>query len=100
MSTRSSGASSSLASRRRYVGWLWHLPLIVFVCVHMVCASVAVAVDVAVVVQKAAAPNPAPEWITELMWDEICCMAGLPAFKDVEKTFASDVAEVRPLPLC
>ena len=45
--------------------------------------------------QKMTAPNPAPEWITELMWDEVLWLAGLPALAGIETTFKADVDGVR-----
>jgi dynein heavy chain len=47
---------------------------------------------------KKEAPKPAVDWVTELMWSEICSMAGLPVFKDLELTFMQDLAQVRTPP--
>ena len=45
--------------------------------------------------RKASAPNPAPDWITELMWDEVLWLAGLPAMAGIESTFKEDIDGVR-----
>ncbi len=47
--------------------------------------------------RKATAPNPAPEWVNDLMWDELQSLAGLPALAGLETTFKEDVDMVRDL---
>ncbi len=39
-------------------------------------------------------PNPAPEWINDLMWDELLSLAGLPALEGIDTTFKDDLVEV------
>ncbi len=39
--------------------------------------------------KESQAPNPAPDWITEPTWDSIIDLSGLPAFKDIDRSFQS-----------
>lgn len=45
--------------------------------------------------QKGTAPNPAPEWINDLMWDELLSLSGLTALEGIDTTFKDDIVEVR-----
>jgi hypothetical protein len=46
-------------------------------------------------VQKGTAPNPAPEWINDLMWDELLSLSGLTALEGIDTTFKDDIVEVQ-----
>lgn len=41
------------------------------------------------------APNPAPEWLTDKAWTEVCNVAALPAFAGFEEHFAACVADYK-----
>lgn len=41
------------------------------------------------------APNPAPVWLSEKSWDEICRMSDLKAFKDFKEQFSTNVEQWR-----